>query len=134
MAPEQKPELLAGIMPFFIVDSLEATISFYVGHLGFHTEMSLPESEPFFAILRRDSVSLMVKEIGPDTRPQPNHTLHSWAPWDAYVHTPNPDILFAEYQEKGVHFHKPIGDTEDGLRAFEIMDDSGYVLCFGRPN
>ena len=75
MAPEQKPELLAGIMPFFIVDSLEATISFYVGHLGFHTEMSLPESEPFFAILRRDSVPLMVKEIRPDTRPQPNHSI-----------------------------------------------------------
>ena len=29
--------------------------------------------------------------------------------------------------------HKHLKDTEDGLRAFEIIDNNGYVLCFGRP-
>jgi hypothetical protein len=28
--------------------------------------------------------------------------------------------------------HKPLTDTEDGLRAFEVIDNNGYVL-FGRP-
>ena len=29
--------------------------------------------------------------------------------------------------------HRPLADTGDGLRAFEIKDNSGYVICFGRP-
>jgi hypothetical protein len=29
--------------------------------------------------------------------------------------------------------HRPLADTSDGLRAFEIIDNSGYVICFGRP-
>ena len=28
---------------------------------------------------------------------------------------------------------RELADTSDGLRAFEIIDNSGYVLCFGRP-
>jgi hypothetical protein len=28
---------------------------------------------------------------------------------------------------------RDLADTNDGLRAFEITDNSGYVLCFGRP-
>ena len=23
--------------------------------------------------------------------------------------------------------------AQDGLRAFEVIDNNGYVLCFGRP-
>jgi hypothetical protein len=29
--------------------------------------------------------------------------------------------------------HQELINTEDGLRAFEIIDNNGYVLCFGRP-
>jgi hypothetical protein len=29
--------------------------------------------------------------------------------------------------------HQHLKDTEDGLRAFEVIDNNGYVLCFGRP-
>ena len=86
-----------------------------------------------YGIAKGDRVGIMLKEIGKDTRPQPNHTRHAWARWDAYVHTPNPDGLFEELREKNVTFHRPISDTEDGLRAFEILDSDGYVLCFGRP-
>jgi hypothetical protein len=28
---------------------------------------------------------------------------------------------------------RKLADTNDGLRAFEITDNNGYVLCFGRP-
>jgi hypothetical protein len=29
--------------------------------------------------------------------------------------------------------HREFADTGDGLRAFEVIDNNGYVLCFGRP-
>ena len=124
---------LEGIMPFFIVGSLEDAVEFYVQHLGFTKEYSAPEPEPFFEIVRRDRVAIMLKEIGPDTPPQPNHTRHEWAPWDAYIYSPDADALFEELRDRKVAFSRPIADTEDGLRAFEVTDRDGYVLCFGRP-
>jgi hypothetical protein len=45
----------------------------------------------------------------------------------------DPDSLYEEYVSRGVPMHKPLKDTEDGLRAFEVVDNNGYVLCFGRP-
>ena len=119
-------------MPFFIVTRLQTSIDFYVQQLGFFKQVAIPEEEPFFAIVCRDRVGIMLKEIGKETRPQPNHTRHPWGRWDAYIYTPNPDALSEELRKKNVPFHRPLSDTEDGLRAFEILDSDGYVLCFGR--
>jgi hypothetical protein len=98
--------------------------------LGFTKEVAIPESEPYFAIVRRDRAAIMLKEIGPDTLPQPNHTRHGRARWDGYIYSPDP--LFEEFSGRQVKFHQPIADTADGLRAFEIAGHDGYVLCFGR--
>lgn len=119
-------------MPFFIVSRLQAAVDFYVERLGFSLEVCIPEGAPFFAIVRRERVGIMLKEIGKEIRPQPNHTRHGWARWDAYVHTPDPDALYEEWRGKNVTFHRPLEDTEEGLRAFELVDADGYVLCFGR--
>ena len=43
----------------------------------------------------------------------------------------DPDALFAEYQSRGLAFHEPLEDTDDGLRAFELKDHD--VLCFRQP-
>ena len=53
--------------------------------------------------------------------------------WDAYIYTPDPDSLYREYVSRSVPMNKPLADTEDGLRAFEVIDNNGYVLCFGKP-
>jgi len=76
----------------------------------------------------------MLKAIAPDIKPVPNHTRHEWAPWDAYISTPEPDALFEEYSSNSVTFVKPIHDNSDHLKGFEIEDADGYVLFFGRPN
>jgi len=46
---------------------------------------------------------------------------------------PGTDSLYAEFLLKKVPIHRPLSTTGDGLRAFEITDNNGYVLCFGRP-
>lgn len=124
---------LAYVSPFFIVTSLEASVSFYVDKLGFEVRFIGPEDDPFFAIVGRDHISIMLKEIAPDVKPAPNHTRHKWARWDAYISAADPDILFEEYRSGGVAFRQPIQDDGDGLRGFEIADADGYVLFFGRP-
>lgn len=132
MSDEQQA-VLKSIAPFFIVGDIRKTVDFYVQKLGFTLGLLIPEDEPFFAIVRRDQASLMLKEIGPDTPPAPNESLHEWARWDAFVSTRNPDALYAEFHAGGVEFYRPLEDTDDGLRAFEVRDVDGHVLCFGWP-
>ena len=127
---------LHSIAPFFVVDDLQASLDFYVSKLGFEVVHRGGGDEPagdFWGMVQRDGVMLMLKAIAPGIHPQPNHSRHEWAPWDAYVYTPDPDALYAEYVDRAAPVHKALTDTHDGLRAFEIMDNSGYVLCFGRP-
>lgn len=59
----------------------------------------------------------------------PNHRQHPWAPWDAYLFTPDPDALIGTFKLPEVQ----VTDNEDGLRGFEVEDPNGYILFFGRP-
>ncbi|GGB10468.1 VOC family protein [Puia dinghuensis] len=124
---------LTYVSPFFIVTSLKASVSFYVDKLGFEVRFIGPEENPFFAIVGREEVNIMLKEITADVKPVPNHTRHKWARWDAYISAAEPDRLFEEYCSRGATFCRPLLDDHDGLRGFELEDADGYVLFFGRP-
>jgi catechol 2,3-dioxygenase-like lactoylglutathione lyase family enzyme len=121
---------LNSIAPFFVVDDLQASLDFYRSKLGFTITFT---GEDIFGIVQRDGVMIMLKAIGSEIHPQPNRSRHEWARWDAYVYTPDPDSLYSEFVANAVPMHRPLEDTSDGLRAFEIADNSGYVICFGRP-
>ena len=126
--------MLNSIAPFFIVDNLAETLQFYQSRLGFHVlYKGGDEHGDFWAMLGRDQVMLMFKAITPDIHPQPNPSRHEWAAWDAYIYTSDPDALYEEFVANDTPMRKQLADTSDGLRAFEITDNSGYVLCFGRP-
>lgn len=124
------------IAPFFIVDDLQQTLAFYTTKLGFEVTYEGggdAHTKHFAGIVQRDGVMIMLKAISPEIHPQPNHSRHEWARWDAYINTPDPDSLFSEFVSKDVPIHRELTNTDDGLRAFEITDNNGYVLCFGRP-
>jgi uncharacterized glyoxalase superfamily protein PhnB len=53
--------------------------------------------------------------------------------WDAFCHADDPDALAAELAGRGASFSKPLQDTHEGLRGFEVTDPDGYVIFFGRP-
>ena len=122
--------------PCFIVDDLGATLAFYQSKLGFNVLYKgggEGNGDDFFAGVVRDRAMLMFKAITPEVHPRPNHSRHEWARWDAYFGTDDPDSLYTELIAKKVPMHRELANTSDGLRAFEITDNSGYVLCFGRP-
>jgi catechol 2,3-dioxygenase-like lactoylglutathione lyase family enzyme len=127
--------MLESVTPFFIVDDLSATLEFYQARLGFKVLYRGGDGhgDDFWAIVGRDEVMLMFKHITPEVHPQPNRSRHEWAAWDAYVFTSDPDSLYAEFVARDVSMHRELANTSDGLRAFEIADNNGYVLCFGRP-
>ena len=128
--------MLYSATPFFIVDNLEATIAFYQSKLGFEVRYkggSDGTCDDYWVFMGRDKVMLNFKAITPEIHPQPNHTRHEWAGWDAYIYTDDPDGLYKEFTGRQVPMHRDLANTSDGLRAFEIIDNNGYVLCFGRP-
>ena len=125
---------LTYISPFFIVADLKNSIAFYTEKLGFEIVYIGPDEDPFYAMVRRDKVSIMLKAIALGIKPAPNHTRHEWARWDAYISTKDPAALFEEYRAAGLTFYQPLRVDGDGLLGFEITDADGYVLFFGRPN
>ena len=126
---------IGSVAPLFIVRSVPATLAFYRDRLGFEVTFEGPEADDvFFGIVRRGNAMVMFKDVG--VEPVPNHTRdvkHGIARWDAYVYVPDPDALAAEFSTRAVEFLAPLGDTDDGLRGFEIKDVNGYVLFFGGP-
>ena len=123
--------IIGGITPFFIVRDLSAALAFYRDKLGFEVMFTAPPDDPFFGIVQRDRAMLMLKDVGVD--PLPNSQRDPSARWDAYVYVSDPDALAAEFNSRNVEFSKPLKDTHDGLRGFEVTDSDGYVLFFGRP-
>lgn len=126
---------IAGISPFFIVNDVPSSLSFYRDRLGFQVTFEGPEPDDiFFGIVRRDGAQILMKAVG--VAPVPNYTRdikQGTARWDAYVDVPDPDALAAEFASRNVEFSEPLKDTHDGLRGFELKDADGYVLFFGRP-
>jgi catechol 2,3-dioxygenase-like lactoylglutathione lyase family enzyme len=128
--------MLNSITPFFIVDDLSETLEFYQSRLGFkllYKGGGDEQCDDYWAFVGRDQVMISFKCITPEVHPQPNHSRHEWARWDAYILTSDPDALYAEFLSRHVPIHRELDNTNDGLRAFEIADNNGYVLCFGRP-
>jgi uncharacterized glyoxalase superfamily protein PhnB len=125
--------VMSAVSPFFIVSDLQQALDFYCDRLGFEVTFLGPDGDPFFAIVRRGGVQLMLKVVADDVEALPNRQRHELARWDAYVDAPDPDALAAELHDRGVTFSAPLADTDDGLRGFELADRDGYVLFFGRP-
>lgn len=127
---------LGPIAPFFIVADVPRAVRFYVERLGFEARVSMPAEAPFFAIVGRGPVQILLKDVSDDTSavpPLPNRARHEWAPWDAFVSVADPDVLAQEFASRGIQFHRPLEDRSDGLRGFEVCDADGYALFFGRP-
>jgi catechol 2,3-dioxygenase-like lactoylglutathione lyase family enzyme len=131
-APARQAKL-GSIAPCFIVRDVAPSVAFYRDRLGFELTYLGPAGDPYFAMLTRDGVCLMLKAIAPEVQPTPNSSRHHWARWDAYIHTPDPDALAEEFASRGVSLREPLGINSDNLRGFEVMDVDGYVLYFGRP-
>ena len=130
--PTDVDKSVLSISPFFIVKDLQVSIAHYVERFGFQVDFQGPPDDVYYAGVSRDGIGIMLKAILPDVLPQPNHTRHPWARWDAYINVTDVDTLYEEYTSKGVVFYSPLGVNSDNLRGFELQDADGYVLYFGR--
>ena len=120
---------LASISPFFIVTDLQASIAHDIERMGFELDFQGPRIDVYYGHVS-DGIGIMLKAIHPDVIPEPNHTRHEWARWDASVYTLDPDTLFTEFQQRGASFVKELSFIDKGLWGFEVTDADGCVLAF----
>lgn len=67
---------LNSIFPFFIVENLKVSIAFYVDKLGFEVRYIGQDDDPYWAIVGRYNISIMLKAIVPEIKPVPDHMRH----------------------------------------------------------
>ena len=129
-AKDEGAKNLASIRPSFIVKDLQTSITYYRERLGFQLDFQGPDEGPFWAGVSRDGIGIMLKAVGSDVLPIPNHTRHEWAPADAHIYSLDPDALFDEFSRRGASFVKTLAFIEEGLWGFAVADADGYVLRF----
>ncbi|HEU0032433.1 MAG TPA: VOC family protein [Kofleriaceae bacterium] len=117
------------VAPYFFVDDVPATASYYRDRLGFHYERLFGDP-PSFCMVKRAGVVIMLAQRAGAKRP--NHTVDPRGDaWDAYVWVDDADALLAEYRANGVTIVRDICDQPYGCRDFDVEDCNGYRLCFG---
>jgi len=122
--------MLKSITPNLMVESVDETVEFYCGKLGFSVQASVPKSDGKlqFAILIRDSLTVMVQDretlveeypVLNVSKVQPSATL--------YITVDN----FAEFYEelKGkCDVLCDVHTTFYGANEFAVKDNNGYVI------
>ena len=120
------------VAPYFLVDDVVATSTYYRDALGFGFER-LWGDPPVFCMVRRQGVTLMLAQAETRGLMRPNHVAdperHAW---DAYIWIDDADGLYAEYRARGVTISREVCDQPYGCRDFEVDDCNGYRLCFGQ--
>jgi catechol 2,3-dioxygenase-like lactoylglutathione lyase family enzyme len=105
------------------VNNLVTSSDFYKNKLGFQTLWE----EGGWHFLIRDDIKIMLGEC-PDDKPASEINSHSYF---AYLEVDNIDMLYNEYQSKGVEILSDIENKPWGQREFSIRTIDGHRITFG---
>jgi catechol 2,3-dioxygenase-like lactoylglutathione lyase family enzyme len=130
-AASKAAPLVRSVAPYLIVDDLVASAAFYRDKLGFRFDRYWGQP-PSFVMVWRDNVTIMLKSLGRPGMARPNRLVDADASWDAYVWVADARALYEEFRSRGVTIARPIEDQSYGCRDFDVLDNSGYCLCFGQ--
>jgi catechol 2,3-dioxygenase-like lactoylglutathione lyase family enzyme len=119
---------LDDVIPVLPARDVTEAVRFYVDRLGFELVFQDSEERPQYAGLRRGAVELHLQ-----FQFESDFEAGSAGQCMLRLVVDNPDLLFAEYKEKGV-FHEgtQLGDTSWGTREFAFWDLNHNGLTFMR--
>jgi hypothetical protein len=129
-SPDSPEIRIRSAVPTFLAEDVGGTARWYGEHLGFRTEGTFPESEPYaYASLMRGPAEIMLLRLAGYRKPDLS-SLRPEGLWDAYIRM---DGVAAFYETvRGRDFiHGPLVKRPYGDWEFEVRDPNGYVLVFG---
>jgi uncharacterized glyoxalase superfamily protein PhnB len=119
--------MIRQIAPLFFTLDISATLGYYKDKLGFEC-LGTWHDPPVYAIVARDDQPIHFRCAAP---PTPNPSKYEEELLDAYLFVDDADLLYAEYENKGVQFSRQLGDVPWGTREFVVKDCDGRLLAFG---
>lgn len=111
-----------------MVLDMDRTIDFYQNLLGFKVTVSVPEEKPFFAILKNDSVELMLY-----TKSEFKKEIPKFGKMDVggsialYIGVDDIKSIYKDLKNK-VKIIQELHTTDYGTKEFSFEDINGYVL------
>ena len=129
MAPTQNGTLLRSA-PYFPVEDVEESLSYYERVLGFKSEYR-SGAPPEFAICSRDGFAIMLRKVSTPADILPNEK--QGGTWDVFFWTNNALALHSELSAKGADVvYGPIVQEAYHMVEFTVRDRDGYILGFGQ--
>jgi len=129
MASSKTAKLTASAPVLFVRDVYAAT-KHYRDTMGFSFDEIFGEP-PSFAILKRDNMYVMVKQIEDHKHIVPRWTVSAGL-WDMYFWVDDVDALYKEFVERGAKIDYGLCDQPYGCREFGTQDIDGHDIGFGQ--
>jgi predicted enzyme related to lactoylglutathione lyase len=128
MSTDASPRLTA-VAPVLLVRDVVAAANHYRDAMGFIYERFWGDP-PSFVILRRDGMSVMLKQAS-----DPKHVVPNWTVsdklWDIYFWVKDVDALHDEFVKRGATIDYGLCDQPGGCREFGTQDIDGHDIAFG---
>jgi catechol 2,3-dioxygenase-like lactoylglutathione lyase family enzyme len=118
--------------PCFPVADVAASVDWYKSELGFSGDPFPPNGPFVFAILRRDSVEIMLQRIEGYQKPA-LYDSRSGGVWDAYLRIEGIAELYQAVKDR-LEIKKPLRIQPYGNWEFEVVDPNGYLLVFSEES
>jgi len=121
---------ITGHAPVLLVKDVLNAARYYGEKLGFRAQEFFGEPVNF-AILRRDSLALMLGQAEDDGPIVPNWQ-RSHGLWNVYFWVDDVDAIYAEFQASGAIIDYTLGIKPYGVKEFGVQDLDGYDIAFGQ--
>jgi uncharacterized glyoxalase superfamily protein PhnB len=124
---EVGPRHFFGVVPVFLVDNVEDSVSHYRDVMGFEVDF-LYGTPATYASVSRDDAIINFTLSDPPGRRNSVRIAGAGNGVDAYFVVADVDDVYIEFQENGANVTEPIASYDYGMREFQIEDINGYRL------
>ena len=116
--------------PVLLVKDVVKSAAYWRDKLGF-TEQSLFGTPRNFAIIRRDTFTLMLAQVEPEQTFVSNwHIVEKM--WDVYFWVDDVEAIYAEFQASGAIIDYSLYVAPHGVKEFGIQDLDDHDIAFGQ--
>lgn len=129
---DHAPRHFFGVVPVFLVDDVEATVTYYRDALGFEVNFLYPDaSGPTYASVSRDDAIISFSMSQPPGRRNGVANAGPGNGTDVYIVVSDIDELHEELLAHGVRVLQAPDSYDYGMREFKVEDLNGYQIIFG---
>lgn len=115
------------ITPVLVVDSVESSLEFWSGRMGFQKVVEVPEGDTIgFVILVKDGAELMIQSLASVQKDEPKFALPSHAALFIEVE----DFADTQKRLEGYPIAMPERQTFYGMREIGVFEPGGHTVVF----